>query len=696
MAKKYVIPSIFTAIDNITKPVQLMGASVDKFASRSEEAIAKSNRKYRALGQSAFDVSKKSALMGAAIVAPLALAANSAIKFEDRMADVAKTTGLAGTDLEKYSQGLLDMSTKTRTSIEDLAAISEIGGQLGVPADQLLKFTEASNQFNVALGKDFGSVDEAVSQVGKIKNLFAQSRDMDISQAITRTGSAINQLGAVGAGTSANITDFTLRMGALPDALKPAVQNTLALGTYLEEMGINAQIGAGGLTNLLLVAGEEIGGFAKQMNISAAAAKTLLKEDPTEFVKKFSTSFQGLAPEVLAQKLKGLKLGSQETIKVIGALASGTGRLTELQGISAASFAAGTSLTEEYNKKNETTAARLAQAKNNMEAFSITVGTAVIPVVSALLEKITPVIQSFIDWSRENKTLVSVIIKVSVVLAALAFVISTVAFAIGIYSKAMLIMNAITLARQKILASEFWLTMRVAWAYVKQGVSIVASTVATVAATVAGKAAILSTKAWAAAQTVLNFILTMNPIGLVIVAIGLLVAAIAWVVSNTEGWGQTFDNIGRWIASIGEFIYRALEIKFLGIEDAFLTMVDSIVMAWKWGQNAIGLLSDEQYAKDKKDIQASSDARMAAIKNSAAAANTAMDEIMTGPEIAVRMKQSETPVIDQKSNQQKAMADQIIKGQSTAQVNLSLNDPRLQAQTVAPNVNVTTTSTKRF
>lgn len=424
-----VIPAIFRAKDEMSAKMKAM-----------QQAAASFNDKLASAGKTAFSVARKAAIVGTVIAAPLVLSAKAAVDFEEKMADVSKTTGMNGSTLERFGNDLLAMSTKTRTSIDDLSTIAEIGGQLGIAQKDLLGFTKSANEFNIALGKDFsGGVEEAVASIGKIKTLFAQTKDLNIADAISKTGSAINELGAVGNGTSANITDFTLRMGALPENLKATAQSTMALGAYLEEMGIDSQIAAGGMTNLLLVAGREINGFAKQMGISSDQAKQLLAQDPTKFTSKFASSFKGMAPEKMAQSLEGLKVGSQETIKVIGALGMNTQRLTDLQNISNKAFAENNSLKNEAAKKEQTAAAQMAKLKNNMQALAITVGNALLPVINDLVQAIMPYVQGAANWIKNNKALTGTIVKVALAAAGLAYGISIVAGAIGVYQKAMII-----------------------------------------------------------------------------------------------------------------------------------------------------------------------------------------------------------------------------------------------------------------
>lgn len=430
------IPSIFTAVDKVSAVVDRMSGNVKSSVDKINEGVKGVN--FGALADKAGKISAKTGIAGAALAAPLVLAANEAIKFEDKLADIAKTTGLAGKPLTDFGNSVLNLASTTRTSIDDILTIGEIGGQLGVAQNDLISFTKAAETFSVALGKDFaGGVEDAVTSVSKIKTLFSQTKGLNIADSITRTGSAINELGAQGAGTSANITDFTLRLGALPDALKPSLTNTLALATYLEEVGINSEIGSGGLTRFLLDAGTGIGKFAKQMNMTVPAAKQLLAQDPTEFTKRFAATFNGLAPDVLATKLKKLGINSQESIKVLGALASGNERLNYLQTLSADSFSKNISLTGEAAKKNATAGASFDIMANNIKSFSIVVVTDLLPLLTAGIKKIASIVRSVTEFARENPTLTKTIIGITAAIAGLLLVISGVSGIVAAVSTAM-------------------------------------------------------------------------------------------------------------------------------------------------------------------------------------------------------------------------------------------------------------------
>lgn len=439
---QYIIPTIFTAVDKMSAPMLRMGSGLRGLTTLAGEQGARLQRQLGNISTSAMNTAKNAGIAGAAIVAPLGLAVKTAVDFEDKMADIGKTTGLTGRDLKVFGEGILTISKTTRSGVDDLLKIGEIGGQLGVATNELLSFTAAADKFNIALGKDYGGgVEEAISSVGKINTLFAQTRALNISESITRAGSVINELGAQGAGTSQNINDFILRIGALPDALKPSMTATAALGTLFQEMGIDAQIGAGGLTQLLLDASKNMGGFAAQLKITTAQASELLKSDPTAFASRFAVSLNGMPVEQTAMLFKKLSIASNEEIKVLGALGSGTERLTALQNIANKAFEQGTSLSNEAAKKNETLAAKLQIAKNNVQALSIVVGTELVPVITNLIGKVTPVITAISEWVKNHRVLSGIIIRSVAALGVLALVVSGTAFAIGTVTKAIWLWN---------------------------------------------------------------------------------------------------------------------------------------------------------------------------------------------------------------------------------------------------------------
>ena len=528
--KQFTIPSVFTAIDKITQPVKAMARGVSAFINRTQEQIARFERTYRELGRTATQVSKKAFIVGAAIAAPLIVAARDAIIFEDRMADVAKTTGLAGKQLNKFGGELLALAPGTRTSIEELQTIAVIGGQMHVANNELLGFTDSVNKFNVALGSDFaGGVEGATKAISGLKVLFKQTRDLDISAAITKTGSAINALSAQGV-VVPEITEFVSRVGQLPDAIKPSIQDTIALAGVFNKAGITAEIASRAFGDVLITASNNLPRFAKQMGMTEKALASLINKDPAAFVLKFSESLKGMDATKLAKSLKGMKLTDAGAIKLVGALGSSTEMLGQFQGIANKEFAKGTSLLEEYNTKNNTTRANISKAINNFKALSITIGTELLPMINDVIRAVAPLFASFIQFAKDNPGTVKTMLGLAIAFSALSFIVSGVAGAIALYSNIMLIASKMT----KIVTVAQWL--------------------------------------WNAAMTA-------NPIGIIIVAIAALAAWIAMIITKWDEWGA---SMAIFLGPLGLIVSMIM---------SFRRNWDMVVKAFKEGSVLDGLIA---------------------------------------------------------------------------------------------------------
>ena len=237
--------------------------------------------------------------------------AEELLKVSDAMADVQKTTGMALDEVKQLWEAFDDMDT--RTSKMDRLKIAEVGGRLGVPKQEMASFVQEVDKAYVALGDSFdGGLEGVVDSLGKIKGLFEETKGQSYADAINGVGSALNELAASGTASEGNISDFALRIGALPDALKPSIDKVLGLGAAFEESGVDSQIAASGYSNFMKVAGENIGLFAQSMHMSTAEAKELFNTNPEEFFLRFSEGMRGVEATNTVEIFDSLGLKSLE------------------------------------------------------------------------------------------------------------------------------------------------------------------------------------------------------------------------------------------------------------------------------------------------------------------------------------------------------------------------------------------------
>ena len=289
--------------------------------------------------------------------------AQDLLKISDAMADVQKTTGLALDEVKNLWDAFDEMDT--RTSKMDRLKIAEVGGRLGVPKEELESFVKEVDKAYVALGDSFeGGLENVVDSLGKIKGLFNDTKGKDYATAINEVGSALNELAAAGTASEGNISDFALRVGALPDSVKPSASAVLGLGAAFEESGIDSQIAASGFSNFIKVAGENIESFAKSMQISVEEAKKLYNEKPEEFFLRFAKGMKGVEGTQAIKIFDSLKINSLEVQKAVGAAANRTEAFSEALKRSKNAMEDANSLNKEFAVKNNNSAAIVEKLKN--------------------------------------------------------------------------------------------------------------------------------------------------------------------------------------------------------------------------------------------------------------------------------------------------------------------------------------------
>lgn len=488
----------------------------------------------------------------------------SAAEMSDAMSDIEKATDMTTTEVE----GLVDAFERidTRTSLEDLTEIGVVAGQLGIAKNEVLGFTESVDRAVVALGDEFtGGAEEVAGTLGGLQKLFRETKDLEAGKAINDIGSALNALGAAGSATAPVVADFTARMGQLGD-LAPQISQTMGLGAAFQELGLTAEIAAGGLSNILLGAAKATDLFAEQLGISEKEMRKLINTDPNAFLLKLAESLKGLPADQVAKQLDNLGIKSQEATKVMSLLKDQTDLVAQRQKLAADEMKKGTSLTDEFNKKNTNAAAELAKAGKELKAFSLDVGQGLIPVVLKAAEGLIAfinTIRAIPGFLNENKT-------------ALALLVT-----------GLVLFNAQT----------------------------VAAAASSLALAAAEKGRAIATGAVTAAQTLLNVAMTANPIGLVIAAVAALVGGLMLLYNNSQtvraAVAGLWEAIKTGIQVVRDFAVALKNLNFAEAADIWASGGKRVAESFSKGYK--DKIKSEQ-AGIEKDHQAHVDKKVAASK----------------------------------------------------------------------------------
>lgn len=322
-------------------------------------------------------------------------------KLSDSFADVRKTTGLSEEGIRRLNSELSKIDT--RTAKTDLLGLAEVAGKLGIAGErELLGFVKAADQIGVALGKDLGDVEQAVNSLGKITELFGVKQELGIEDALIRTGSAINALGAAGTASEAYIVNFTRRLGPIAPAANISMQNVLGLATTMDELGQTAESSTTAISQFLIGIGQDVPKFAKIAGMSTKAFADLLQKDGNQafiaVLKNIKSTGGGL--QGLAKSMGLIGEDGAKAVSALGALSNKIGLLEERQKLANDEFTKGTSLTNEFNIKNETFGAVLERV--GKEFRKLTSNTVIID----FLKNMVFGFSNLLKWLQANSVLI--------------------------------------------------------------------------------------------------------------------------------------------------------------------------------------------------------------------------------------------------------------------------------------------------
>jgi TP901 family phage tail tape measure protein len=309
--------------------------------------------------------------IGAAAASAIPKAIAKVTEFADAVSNVQKTTRLAKGDVEALFDDLKNIDTRSTTAeLRDLAAQA---GKLGEDTEKgVAGFVRGADVINVALKEDLGgSADESINKVGKLITIFDLKKQFGIEDSFIKVGSVINELGGNSAASEEYIVNFTTRLAGIAPAAKISISEVMGLAAVMDEQGQSTELAATNIGKMLISLGKDIPYFAKVAGLSIKEFTTLLNTNANEallrVVERSKQSEGGLGN--LAKTFKTLGIDGAEGAAVIGALANNISRVREQQAVANTEFQNGTSILNEYNIKNNNSAAIWEKVTRKVESF---------------------------------------------------------------------------------------------------------------------------------------------------------------------------------------------------------------------------------------------------------------------------------------------------------------------------------------
>ena len=288
---------------------------------------------------------------------------DASVELSDSMADIRKASGLSAEEINSLSDSLRGMDTRTTT--EDLHQLAFEGARLGIQGvDGLMQFVKAGNQIRVALGEDLG--EGALVELMKMNEVMGTTKELGIEKAMLATGSAINTLAASSTASGTQISDFASRLSGIATQAQITTDELLGLGSASSALNLETEVAATAFNKLISQIVSKTSLVAKASGIEYKVLDDLVKSG-----KSMEATVMVL--EALGEKggLRGLTpimgdLGSNgaRLNQVVAAFAENVDVLKNHLDISTSAFREATSVTNEYNIKNENAAALIKRMGN--------------------------------------------------------------------------------------------------------------------------------------------------------------------------------------------------------------------------------------------------------------------------------------------------------------------------------------------
>ena len=306
-------------------------------------------------------------------------AAEAAAEMDDVYSDVMKSTGLTRDEVAELNEEFKKMDT--RTSREGLNRLAYEAGKLGLSAkEDVLAFVRAADQINVALGEDLG--EGAITNIGKIADVFGLTDMMGIEKSLISIGSAINALGQDSTASEAYLVEFTQRLAGVGAQARMSVQDLLGYASGLDQSAMNVEMAATAFQTFIMNMFSDTATFAGYANMEVSEFASLLSNDVNAAVMRVLASlneaggFQQLVP-----MFKDMGADGARAVSVLASMASNIDAVREAQVLSNDEFEKATSLANEFDTKNNNRMAQLEKARKAFKDTIIEFGETLSPVL---------------------------------------------------------------------------------------------------------------------------------------------------------------------------------------------------------------------------------------------------------------------------------------------------------------------------
>lgn len=397
------ISYLYTIIDRYTRPLNRIGNATNRFTNTARTAASRVGAMTRNMANLK-NVASASAI-GLAAVFPV----KKAIDFEFAMADVLKVLDdISPKQLVKLEKEMFKTSVALARLPVGIAEIVTEGGKLGIPIEQLGRFTRLAGKTAIA----FDIIDkEASRSIGKIKSVLRLS--------VRETEDLLDAINFLGDNTNAQvggILEIVQRLSGTMATIKMPKRFIAGWAAIAEIAEVSPRRAATGMEIMV-----------REMQKMPGMMAKLLKA-PNKTIADFLKKVEGMS-DIRRQRFLERQFGEQAAA-FIAKLVTKIDLLDETLDLVANKTKFLGSMQRELNKKMATAKFQIDRIKSAWRVFLIIVGRSVLP----LIKKLTPSVIKLVDKFKALADVNPSLSRFGILVAGAVTVVTSLAIGIGIFS----------------------------------------------------------------------------------------------------------------------------------------------------------------------------------------------------------------------------------------------------------------------
>lgn len=423
MVERVTKVSLIAQVNSYVADFARANQSTKKLGETADETRARLEKQQHAMTQ----VGVAATAAGAVALAATGLAVKAAIDWESAWTGVTKTVNGTDAEMQQLEDDLRGLTRVLPATHEEIAAVAEAAGQLGVKRQDVAAFTKTMVDLSETTNL---TADEAATSLAQLINVMGTAPDQ-----VDNLGAALVALGNDGASTERDIVQMAQRIAGAGRIIGLSEGEVLGLANALSSVGIEVEAGGSAISNIMTdiavavsTGSDKLDQFASVAGLSSRDFQKAFKDDPADAIATFIEGLGRINTEGgdVFTTLSNLGQSDVRVSRALLGMANSGDLLRKSLELGNSALEDNTALLAEAEKRYATTEAKIQIAGNAVRDAAIDFGDIFLPIVGAVAEAVTDVANAFNDVPLPIQTAIAWIIALTgaTALASGAFLIA--------------------------------------------------------------------------------------------------------------------------------------------------------------------------------------------------------------------------------------------------------------------------------